>query len=325
MRSSLLRVVAVAAGVALAALAVPTAVAGSPDPAVGDPADAVTAGRTVVPLRGAVPDWFTPELAAAVDAADGQPVAAPTDAPLPGTVGIRPGSWMISPAGCTMNFVFGNGGDFAIGTAGHCVDGVGDEVTLLTLAPGTENPVLVEIGAVLSRVVGPEDEVRAVFALVSIRPELNEWVSPTIGVIAGPCGQYGGEDAVPVLHYGHGLAIGTGGTPRAGLALYYEPDTYSFAGTAIFGDSGSAVRTADLPAIGNLTHIIVDTSKPGATAAGTRIATILQHARGWSLLDSPLCSGSSGDGGDGSGEDGSGGDGSGGGGNDNPKRRGPQR
>jgi len=322
MNRTLCRVVAVAAGAVMVLLGGQHAVIGAPtDPAVGEAAGSeALGGRSVVPLRGAVPDWFTPALAAEVDDADGHPVAAPADAPLPGTVGIRPGSWMISPAGCTMNFVFAASGSFGIGTAGHCVDRVGDEVVLLTLAPGTENPVLVEIGTVVSRTVGPEDEIRPDFALVEIRPELNDWVSATIGVIGGPCGQYGGEDAVPVVHYGHGLGVGTGGTPRAGLALYYESDTYYFAGTAIFGDSGSPVRTADLPAIGNLTHILVDTSKPGATAAGTRIGTIQQLAGGWSLLDSPLCGGAgAGDGsGDGSGEDG-------GGGGDNPKRRGPKR
>jgi hypothetical protein len=44
-----------------------------------------------VPLRAARPSWYTADLAAGVHAADGQPVAAPTDAPLPGEVGIRPG------------------------------------------------------------------------------------------------------------------------------------------------------------------------------------------------------------------------------------------
>src|SRR5213078_282599 len=59
-----------------------------------------------IPLAGARPAWFTPELEQQVIAAGGMPVAAPTDAPLPSEIGIRPGSWMISPYGCTMNFVF---------------------------------------------------------------------------------------------------------------------------------------------------------------------------------------------------------------------------
>ncbi|HET8820896.1 MAG TPA: hypothetical protein VFM57_05060, partial [Thermoleophilaceae bacterium] len=68
-----------------------------------------------IPLEAAQPAWFTDELAARVDAANGAPVAAPNDAPLPGEIGIRPGSWMIAPAGCTMNFVFGSPGGYSIG------------------------------------------------------------------------------------------------------------------------------------------------------------------------------------------------------------------
>ena len=47
--------------------------------------------RASVPLKAATPAWFTDELAARVDAANGAPVAAPNDAPLPGEVGIPPG------------------------------------------------------------------------------------------------------------------------------------------------------------------------------------------------------------------------------------------
>lgn len=114
-------------------------------------------------------------------------MAAPADAPLPGEVGIRPGSWIIAPYGCTTNFVFQSSGALAIGTAGHCVDAVGDHVVLLTLAPGTENPVLVDIGAVVKR---HENGIGDDFALVAIRPELAGWVSPTAAVVAGPCGAY---------------------------------------------------------------------------------------------------------------------------------------
>lgn len=77
-----------------------------------------------VPLAAAVPDWFTPELKAQVLDTPGTPVPAPVDAPLPSEIGIRPGAWMVSPAGCTMNFVFakarrGQPTAYAIGTAGH--------------------------------------------------------------------------------------------------------------------------------------------------------------------------------------------------------------
>src|SRR5439155_431185 len=86
------------------------------------PGAALFEGGWSIPLMGARPAWFSAALEQQVLAAGGMPVAAPTDAPLPSEVGIRPGAWMISPYGCTMNFVFTRNGAFAIGTAGHCVD-----------------------------------------------------------------------------------------------------------------------------------------------------------------------------------------------------------
>jgi hypothetical protein len=71
--------------------------------------------------------------------------------PAPGMVGIRPGPWMVEPFMCTMNFVFRRSGSFAIGTAGHCTRSIGQEVVLLTVAPGGSNPVLVDVGTVLAR------------------------------------------------------------------------------------------------------------------------------------------------------------------------------
>lgn len=82
-------------------------------PAVGTAADAVDLSTVsgavsygdgwAIPLESAKPSWLTSELEQRVIAAEGTPLAAPTDAPLPSEVGIRPGSWMISPAGCTIN------------------------------------------------------------------------------------------------------------------------------------------------------------------------------------------------------------------------------
>jgi hypothetical protein len=242
-------------------------------------------GGHAIPLKAAKPAWFTDELAARVDAANGAPVAAPNDAPLPGEVGIRPGSWMIAPAGCTMNFVFGSPGSYSIGTAGHCGN-AGEEVVLLTLAPGGANPVLVELGTIQTSVNGG---VGNDFALVSIRPELQSWVSPTIAVVAGPCGSYAGSGPEPVFHYGHGLAVGTGGTPRAGLALKWESAAFGWSGAASPGDSGSAVRVnTGMQAAGDLTHLVVDTTWLPSYIAGTRMSRIQQIA-GQPLANSPLC------------------------------------
>jgi hypothetical protein len=192
---------------------------------------------------------------------------------------------MIAPAGCTMNFVFGSPGSYSIGTAGHC-GANGEEVVLLTLAPGGANPVLVEVGTVLRSVDGG---IGNDFALVSIRPELQSWVSPTIAIVAGPCGSYGGSGPEPVFHYGHGLAVGTGGTPRAGLALTWQADAFGWSGAATPGDSGSAVRVnTGMQAAGDLTHLVVDTNWLPSYIAGTRMGRILQIA-GQPLANSPLC------------------------------------
>ena len=239
-----------------------------------------------IPMIGARPAWFSATLEQEVLAAGGMPVAAPQDAPLPSEVGIRPGSWMISPYGCTMNFVFTRSGAFGIGTAGHCVDDLKQHVILLTLAPGTSNPVLVDIGTAIAR---HENGIGDDFALVSINPALYPWVSGTTAVIGGPCGQYTGSGPETVAHYGHGIALGTGGTPRVGVALTWKTDSYGWDGAAIFGDSGSPVRVTDLEAAGNLTHLVVSSKWLPSFIAGTRIGKMLQIANGWSLVNSPLC------------------------------------
>jgi hypothetical protein len=215
-----------------------------------------------------VPSWYTAELAHEVHAAAGRPVAAPAGAPLPSEVGIRPGSWMIEPSGCTMNFVFGSPGSYSIGTAGHCAH-AGQPVVLLTLAPAGDQAVLVDIGKVTSSVDGgPGND----FALVAIRPELQQWVDPTTALIAGPCGSYSGSGPEAVWHVGHGLVIGTGGTPRVGLALTWQASLFAF-----FGDSGSPVRVTNLQAAGNLTHLVVERYLP-SFIVGTRIQRIAEIA-----------------------------------------------
>jgi hypothetical protein len=264
-------------------------------PSVGTKADGIdlrsVSGATrygdgyAIPLKAERPSWYTQELARRVHENPGVPVAVP-DAPMPGEVGIRPGSWMIAPYGCTMNFVFQNGGSYAIGTAGHCTDNIGQRVVLLTVAPGGSNPVLVDVGAVIAR---HDNGIGDDFALVSVEPVLNEWVSPTIGVVGGPCGVYSGSGPETVAHYGHGLVIGTGGTPRAGVALTWRADAFGWDGLAIFGDSGSPVRVTDLKAAGDLTHLVVDTRWLPSFIAGTRMSKIQQIAGGWNLKSSSLC------------------------------------
>lgn len=264
-------------------------------------AKAIASGAKPQKLRAARPAWFTAKRERKVREDEDGVTMAPVDAPLPGEIGIRPGSWMISPYLCTMNFIFQKGGTLAIGTAGHCVDG-NEPVVLLTLAPSSGVPVLVELGRVLLRRnagVGKD------YALVEIPPEHHSWVFPTLAVVGGPCGVYAEDTAQSVFHYGHGhgLGVGTGGTPRAGMGFELEDDprivkgvdwdwdadSIVWAGLINGGDSGSGVRIGQLPAVSNLTHGIAlfGLPTPSALAWGTRVTTIT--GGGWELVNSPLC------------------------------------
>jgi hypothetical protein len=177
-----------------------------------------------IPLRGARPDWYTPALQRTVLLAADEPVAAPLDSPLLSEIGIRPRAWMQESPGCMMNFVFTSGTRRGIGgTAGHCVDSLGQHVVLLTLALDSGNLVLKDIGTIIVRRnagIGNDS------ALVEIRPQLHSRVSPTTAIIAGACGAYSGFGQETVMHYSHCLAIGTSGTPRAGLALTWKASSY---------------------------------------------------------------------------------------------------
>ena len=258
---------------------------------------------SVFELKAESPSWFTPELEQKVR--ENGMAAAPVDAPLPGQVGIRPGSMMISPFICTMNFIFQKGDTVAIGTAGHCIDG-NEPVILLTVAPTGGDPVLVELGQVLlKRDAGVGQD----YALVEVPPERRDWVFPTIAAVGGPCGIFAGGDPQPVAHYGHGLVGGAPGTPRAGMGFElteeqqqdlnsivrirgvdwdWDDDSIVWAGYIYGGDSGSAVRIGQLPAVSNLTHGIGVTGlEPSVVAWGTRVTTVTNS--GWTLVDSPLC------------------------------------
>ena len=244
-------------------------------------------GGYALPLKAARPAWYTDEKASRARKSPGTQEPAPLDAPLPSEVGIRPGAWMIDPYACTMNFVFARGSRLAIGTAGHCTDSVRQDIVVLTLTPGSAEPVLVNIGQVVAR---HDNGVGDDFALVEIDPRLYDWVSATTAVVGGPCGEYFGAGPETVWHYGHGLAIGAGGTPRAGVALTWQEDAFAWDGAAIFGDSGSPVRVTDLKAAGDLTHLVVlEPNWLPSLIAGTRIGKMLEIANGWRLVSSPLC------------------------------------
>ena len=259
---------------------------------------AVASGAKVRKLRRESPSWYTPAVERRMKKDRNGVMTAPVDAPLPGEIGIRPGSWMISPYWCTMNFLFQKSGTLAIGTAGHCLE-AGEPVVLLTLAPGGSNPVLVELGKVLLK---RDAGIGKDYGLVEIPPHLRSWAFPTMGIVGGPCGVYSGGDPQSVAHYGHGVGVGTGGTPRAGMGFElaedprivrgvdwdWDADSIVWAGLINGGDSGSGVRIGQLPAVADLTHGIGITGlEPSAIAWGTRVTTITSS--GWQLINSPLC------------------------------------
>lgn len=236
-------------------------------------ADAVRA----VELKAPVPDWYTPELHTEVVAAGklGKTVVLPPGVDVPASslafTGIRPGAWIIFPAGCTTNFVFGGG--TSIGTAGHCTV-PGDEVTLVA-APG----VLMNIGTTrlsIDRGIGDD------FALIDIYPAMQQYVNPSMSYFGGPTSSGNPQFGDAIVHSGHGLVIGTGGTPRAGLVTYRGPgeggDAFGWDGGAAPGDSGSAVRNVNGSAAGDLTHLVVGTNYLPAFIAGTTIARMQSYA-----------------------------------------------
>ncbi len=234
-----------------------------------------------VELKAPKPDWYTPALNRRVVAAGkrGDVVPVPKSVNLPASgllfTGIRPGAWIISPAGCTTNFVFGSRRNYFIGTAGHCAK-VGQQVTLIA-APG----VLMNIGRTVKSVnkgIGND------FALINVRPKMEKYVNPSMTYFGGPT-----RAGVPhrrniVEHAGHGLVIGTGGTPRAGVVVYHgtgahhRGHAFAWVGAASPGDSGSPVRKRSGAAVGDLTHLIVGGKYAPGNVAGTTIHRMLQIA-----------------------------------------------
>ncbi len=231
---------------------------------------------TAIPLATETPDWYTPELHAKVLAAaeDGEGVPLPDGVEVPASAlaftGIRPGSWMLFPSGCTMNFVFGSpGSDSYIGTAGHCAQ-TGEAVTIVA-APG----ILMNIGTTAKSV---DNGVGDDFALIDIRPSMEQHVNPSTAYFGGPTAKGDPRFGDPVTHAGHGLVIGTGGTPRAGVVTLRDGSTYAWAGAATPGDSGSFVLESDGTAAGNLTHLVAGTYYQGGDIAGTSIGRMLRIA-----------------------------------------------
>lgn len=255
------------------------------------PAASVVRVRT---LAAPAPVWFTSALARRALEAGPRGVPLPTHARVPASslafVGIRPGQQIVITdttdltrarrlALCTSNFVFTSSGSSGssgssrsrpaaapaggrrrqsvgstmfIGTAGHCGK-QGDNVFMIFAPLG-----VVHIGDIVQSTGDPGDRLAPDFALIAILPALNQWVSPSMAHWGGPTGAFAGGGLQPIVHSGHGVVAGTGGTPRAALA-YRWGDEYRFEGVVTPGDSGSGAIVVGGLAAGNITHIAVDT------------------------------------------------------------------
>ncbi|MBW3619009.1 MAG: hypothetical protein KY461_02080 [Actinobacteria bacterium] len=237
-------------------------------------------GAVAIPLRADSPDWLTPELrqrassaaerGMGVDIETGEFVSAAAASQF---LFIRPGTWMVSPAWCTMAFVTGSPGSYSITTAGHCFDGRSEVIVFtapsLIFAIGTGN--------------GHAGGVGNDHGSVKIDPQFQGYVDADTAVIGGPgpaagCGDSSVvatiTDPVAVKHFGHGVVVGSGGTPRAGVSTHanhrdpfleggFSDSAVYWSGAATPGDSGSPVMAAATPecplgeALAILTHLVV--------------------------------------------------------------------
>jgi hypothetical protein len=190
--------------------------------------------------------------------------------------GVSAGGCIVAPYGCTANFIFTDGSSQYVGTARHCVDSRGQEVTMQV-----DTTTIAVVGTV-SHMTSGDGEPGNDWALIRIDPAVAaEWgVNPAMPVIGGPQGIYTGCGPTPVFHYGHGYGVAVGqGKVEGGLATNVYDDGYGWTGAGAPGDSGSGVLVAPGgAAIGDFTHLIVDLGAyPGSTLAGTRITKAMSQ------------------------------------------------
>src|SRR5918992_6287728 len=191
---------------------------------IGGVARADEAAGTGAPaLAQPRPSWYTEDLEARVLAAGREGVEVRlseqqqlelnclgTSPPSASTAGVSAtavsaGGGMVSPHGCTMNFVFTNGTSKYIGTAGHCVQGGRTVVMQVAsrVSPVEEGTILVTLAAIGQVAKSWNAGIGKDFAIVKIDPG---WpVVSGVGGALGPTGVFCGDPlGQPVMHYGHG-------------------------------------------------------------------------------------------------------------------------
>jgi hypothetical protein len=245
-----------------------------------------TSATAATSLRTAHPSWFTPEFKKQVNKSGKRGKRAPKTAddgpgatdicpgidpnsPTPATTVVSAGTCEVYPYGCTANFVYTNGSSYYIGTAGHCVDKVGQSVYMQVNSPGVGASIanIGTVARVVDNGVGDDYSVIAIRSGFAVDPKLPQ---------GGPQGIYTGCGPAAVTHYGHGYGVAVAqGKLEGGLATNWYDDGYGWTGVGAPGDSGSAVLANGLAAAGDFTHLIVDLNYPGSNLAGTRITKIL--------------------------------------------------
>ena len=237
-----------------------------------------------------------------------------------GCLGIRPGALLliIDASGlaiCSLAHVYGSAGAYQISTAGHCTEKVGQTLTVVAAVGnrgGLAGPVLLDFGTT-AKTTGDGGPGRD-WALVSIFSRYQHLVTPTMCFWAGPRGAFTAQGelvdvnvpnripALPsvsvnpnptlvqgIVHYGHGLGLGAGGTPRGGASAVWGSSTFAFVGAIAPGDSGSGANTATGQAAGIITHIAVDPWLRYGTgvALGTRVTQVPATLADGQLLPYP--------------------------------------
>jgi hypothetical protein len=264
-------------------------------------------------LEQARPSWFTPELEARILAAGSKGVEVElteqqqlevnclgTSPPSVSTSGVSvqavaAGGCMISPNGCTMNFIFTDGVSKYIGTAGHCVAGGRTVVMQVAsrVSPVEESSVIVTLAAIGKVAKSVNSGIGRDFAIVKIDPA---W--PVVSGVSGglgPTGTFCGDPlGQPVMHYGHGyIFFVEQGHPKFGevipdVSLIFKPslEGFNWVGYGLPGDSGSGVMNDAGLAVGDLTHglAILGIPVPGLSFGTTMGAIFNILGPGYSLV-----------------------------------------
>jgi hypothetical protein len=194
-----------------------------------------------------------------------------SQAPASAAVTIQPGVSIVNETGgqCTTNWVYDGTGSHAgevfIGTAAHCVDAVGEAITMQTGTFGTASQVIGEVA-----LMGSEEGLD--YALIRVDPANEGQVSPAMkGHPQIPTGVSTSETAVAgdiVQFSGNGVgfhATAVTQESRVGVLHFNDGVSWSAIGPISPGDSGGPVAdTTD----GNKALGVVDVLCVGTQCLG---------------------------------------------------------